>query len=142
MRPLHRNLCQVQYHHRHGLGPIRFPHCATGHLLNIQAAYTAYPEAVGQKKIRGSGHLYITPATTMPIIQVGGILMQRVPEAVAYDDYRANSGTPLHMSDQFATQIVQTATGALPTIRAVGGPKIFLHLSWHVCTAQRNSCYC
>jgi hypothetical protein len=109
--------CQVRYHPPQFGGAV-YPlsyFCATGHLLNIQAAYTAYPEAVGQEDPWVGTPLHYACYHNAGI-QVVEYLVQKFPEAVRVTNY--SHQTPVHMacmSDQISLPVVELLLEHYPT---------------------------
>jgi hypothetical protein len=109
--------CQVRYHPP-AFGGAVYPlsyFCATGHLLNIQAAYTAYPEAVGQEDPWVGTPLHYACYHNAGI-QVVEYLVQKFPEAVRVTNY--SHQTPVHMacmSDQISLPVVELLLEHYPT---------------------------
>jgi hypothetical protein len=109
--------CQVRYHPP-AFGGAVYPlsyFCATGHLLNVQAAYTAYPEAIGQEDPWVGTPLHYACYHNAGI-QVVEYLVQKFPEAVRVTNY--SHQTPVHMacmSDQISIPVVELLLEHYPT---------------------------
>jgi hypothetical protein len=109
--------CQVRYHPP-AFGGAVYPlsyFCATGHLLNIQAAYTAYPEAIGQEDPWVGTPLHYACYHNTGI-QVVEYLVQKFPEAVRVTNY--SHQTPVHMacmSNQISLPVVELLLEHYPT---------------------------
>jgi hypothetical protein len=89
--------CQVRYHPPGFQGavlPLSY-FCATGHLLNIQTAYHAFPEAIGQEDpwVGTPLHYACYHNAGFDVVE---FLMQKFPEAVRVTNYAHR--TCLHMA--------------------------------------------
>jgi ankyrin repeat protein len=141
----HPETCQVRYHPP-AFGGAVYPlsyFCATGHLQNIQTAYQAYPEAIGQEDpwVGTPLHYACYHNAGYNVVEY---LVQKFPEAVRVTNY--SHQTPVHMacmSDKISLDVVELLLEHYPTAAQLadqdgytpfhlaclhGAPKELLHL--------------